>query len=168
MQDDRVETLPTEATKREGSAKITRDEMGFVTSEMPHLTLPQIQFLLALATYGSVDRAREETGASAEDVVEWLADSDFSTTFAELLSNKRETVKQVGQQLTPMLLLTLTNIMETGNNKERLGAAKLIAQMQGLLITRNTVVDASALETLRERLMAPRPIYKELSHGKTP
>ncbi len=165
MQDDRVEHLPSDATKRNVVAKVTRDEMGFVTSEQPNFSLDQVKFLLALATYHDVVRASEESDVEMAQVAAWMNDAEFLGAFNEFIQNKREGVKQMGSQIAPMMLWTLTTIMETGNNKERLSAVKLLAQMQGLLINRNTVVDASALEQLRERLMQPRPIYKELTNG---
>lgn len=167
MQDDRVDNLPSEARTRGGAAKVTRDEMGFVTSEMPHFTLPQVRFLLALATWGDLSRASEESDATPELVAVWMEDEEFRTALHQFMENKRQGVKQIGQQVAPLMLLTLTNIIENGTHKDALGAIKLYAQIQGLLITRSTVVDASALETLRERLMTPRPIYKELPNGSS-
>lgn len=148
-----------------GAVKMIRDEMGFVTSEQPNLSLPQVQFILALSTHGDVTLAAEDAGVSLTHVSKWMEDPTFRNYFTTFAENKREGTKQIGQQLVPLLLLTLTQVLRTGNNKDKLGAAKLIAQMQGLLITHQTVVDSSALETLRERLMAPRPLYKELPSG---
>lgn len=155
-----------EEETRTVAVKMTRDEMGFVTSEQPNLSLRQVEFLLSYATHHDLTTAIEESGATTSLVSKWMNDPAFVDVYDKFLENKREGTKQIGQQLVPLLLLTLTQLLREGDNKTKLGAAKLIAQMQGLLITHQTVVDSSALETLRERLMAPRPIYKELPSGK--
>jgi hypothetical protein len=110
---------------------------------------------------------RSSPGLILMSVLAWFDDSDFNATYQEFVLNKREGVKQIGQQITPLLLLKLTQILETGHNKEVIAAAKLIANMQGMLITANAPVDRGVLEEIRQELMRPRPVrYRDVTQDQ--
>lgn len=134
-----------------------RDELGFITSTQPNLSASQVQFILALATVHDTVQAADLIGVPIADVLRWFDDEGFTSVYHSLLGNKREGVKQIGSQLLPMMLLQLTQILNTGNNKERLTAVKLLSQMQGLLLTQGATVDKGAIEALREELIRQRP-----------
>jgi hypothetical protein len=142
--------LPVASTTR-------RDDLGFVTSAQPNLSLPQVQFILAAGSTGSNQQAADLIGVEMDEILAWMDDNEFRAVYHTFLSNKREGVKQIGSQLLPAMMLELTKILTAGNNKEKLTAAKLLAMMQGMLITQNNAVDKGAIEALREELMRPRP-----------
>jgi hypothetical protein len=160
-----------DAEPRDGVAPVVRrDGLGFVTSAQPNLSASQVQFMLALATVHDTVQAADMLGLPIQDVLRWFEDDSFRRMYDELIGNKREGVKQIGSQVLPLALLELTHIIQAGNEKNRLVAIKLLAQMQGMLITQNTTVDKGALEALREELMRPRPLttYKTLPNAKNP
>lgn len=143
---------------------VKRDDLGFVTSDQPNLSAPQVRFILAAASATSHADAAKLAGVDTAEILEWFDDSDFNAVYLEFMRNKREGVKQIGAQILPLMLLELSKIVENGNNKEKLGAAKLLAQMQGMLLTQNSQVDRGLLEQIREELMRPRPIsYRDVT-----
>lgn len=156
----------TFASLQQSIVPIKRDELGFVTSDQPNLSAPQVKFILAAASTSSNKDAAKLAGVDIAEVLEWFEDQEFNAIYLEFMRNKREGVKQIGSQISPLVLLELTKIVETGNNKDKLGAAKLIAQMQGMLLTQNAVVDKGLLEQIREELMRPRPVsYRDVTKG---
>lgn len=165
MAGDEFRDSTAAASYQMGSAPVRRDDLGFVTSAQANLSLAQVSWLLSFSTYGDNARACDDAGVDPDDVGVWLSDSRFRNILDNMLENKREGVKQIGQQLLPLMLLELTKIMQFGNNKEKLTAIKLHANMQGMLIAQNAIVDRSALETLREQLMQPRPVIRTLPSG---
>lgn len=167
MAGDALEDVGREVLRQTSGAVARRDDLGFETGEQPNLSLAQVSWILSFATHGDTERASRDAGVGPEEIGVWLSDPGFRNILDNMLGNKREGVKQIGAQLLPLMLLTLTQVMLTGNNKERLAAIKLQAQMQGLLITQNTVVDRGTLEALREELMRPRPVIRTLPSGTT-
>lgn len=154
-----------ETERRQALATARRDDLGFETGVQPNLSLPQVAWVLSFATHGDSTRASADAGVDEDAITVWMTDAGFRSILNGVMENKREGVKQIGGQLLPLLLLTLTQIMLGGNNKEKLTAIKLHAQMQGMLITQNTVVDRGTLEALREELMRPRPVIRTLPSG---
>jgi hypothetical protein len=155
------------AVVRQPAAPMQHDEMGFVTSSQPNLSAGQVKFILARAVSRDHRDAAKLAGVDIDEVLAWFDDSDFNATYQEFVLNKREGVKQIGQQITPLLLLKLTQILETGHNKEVIAAAKLIANMQGMLITANAPVDRGVLEEIRQELMRPRPVrYRDVTQDQ--
>jgi hypothetical protein len=143
---------------------VKRDQLGFVVSEQPDLSASQVRFILAAASTHSNNEAAEIADVDMEEVLQWFENPSFTSVYQSFMQNKREGVKQIGQQLLPTMLLELSQIMQNGSNKEKLGAAKLIAQMQGLLITQGAPVDRGMLEALREEIIRPRPIsYRDVT-----
>lgn len=155
------------ASSQQPTAIVKRDDLGFITSDQPNLSASQVQFILAAATTQDTVEAAKMVGLDLGEVLTWFNDQDFNSVYTTLLQNKREGVKQIGAQILPLMLLTLTEIMQNGSNKEKLLAIKLHAQMQGLLLTQGTQVDRGAIEALREELMRPRPmnVYRELPNA---
>jgi hypothetical protein len=119
------------AVVRQPAAPLQHDEFGFVTSAQPNLSAGQVRFILARATTHDNVEAAKIAEVDLGDVLHWFEDQEFNAIYHTFLENKREGVKQIGQQITPLLLLKLTQILETGHNKEVIAAAKLIANMQG-------------------------------------
>lgn len=155
----------TFVAKTEGVTK--RDLMGFVTSDVLNLSNIQVQFILTAAHLGSTSDAADEMGLETPVVMGWFDDDEFRAIYDSFMRNKREGVKQISGQLLPQMLLELGTIIQNGSNKEKLTAAKLLAQMQGLLITQAAPVDRGTLEALREELMKPRPLvtYRTVEDG---
>jgi hypothetical protein len=149
---------------RRGAAPEQRDELGFVTSDQPNLSAGQVKFILAAAAVHDNVEAAKLADVDLAELAQWFGDTEFNAVYTEFMRNKREGVKQIGQQITPLVLLELTRILQNGTNKEVIAAAKLIAQMQGMVITQNTPVDKGILEEIRQELMRPRPIqYKDVT-----
>lgn len=164
MSDSRGNSPEAVELSRQTFAPERRDELGFVSSDQPNLSAGQVRFILAAASEHDNVKAAKMAGVDIEEVLAWFADPVFNQTYLEFLNNKREGVKQIGQQITPLLLLELTKILETGQNKDKIAAAKLIAQMQGMVITQNSPVDKGILEEIRQELMRPRPVrYQDVT-----
>jgi hypothetical protein len=155
------------AVVRQPTAPMQHDEMGFITSAQANLSAGQVKFILARVTTHDNVEAAKIAEVDLGDVLHWFEDQEFNAVYQAFLENKREGVKQIGQQITPLLLLKLTQILETGHNKEVIAAAKLIANMQGMLITANAPVDRGVLEEIRQELMRPRPVrYRDVTQDQ--
>lgn len=160
------EPTPFELVRR-GTAAERRDELGFVVSDQPNLSAGQVKFILAAAVVHDNVEAAKLAGVDLGELAQWFGQMEFNAVYTEFMQNKREGVKQIGQQITPLILLELTKIVESGNNKETIAAAKLIANMQGMLITQNAPVDKGILEQIRQELTRPRPIsYKDVTQDR--
>ncbi len=141
-----------------------RDDLGFSIGPQTPLTRQQITWILTYSNTGSLLDANDAADVGAGEALEWMEDSGFLALYNEARLNKRESVKTIGTQLLTEMMLALQEILQSGNNKEKLSAAKLLSNQQGLLIDNAKKVDKDALQELLEELRRPRPhvIYKEV------
>lgn len=117
-----------------------------------HLTSRQFKFLTYLLEEESISAACGKSEIPETEVEKWFADVEFATVAKDCLYDKRTAAKVLGLQLMPKVLRTLSDVLETGDNKSKLTASQMLLRVQGLLIDRKETISPDAFKELMERL----------------
>jgi hypothetical protein len=140
-----------------------RDGLGFVISDQPALSEPQLIWLTHRLGTRTDDEACAATYAETETpidlttVEEWRRDPTFEGVYQSALSNKREAFRYIGGQMLPKALRVMWGLLHSTSPRAQVQGLQLLLRSQGLLIDKVQRVDTEALADLVARLREHHP-----------
>lgn len=115
------------------------NEAQQTSNEQPLLTWKQRQFLAKRLLCGSDTEAAEAVGTSAAVVSRWKHEPEFKQAYEELPHDGLEFAKASHRQMLAKATMVHSELLDSLDDKVRLGAVKLLYEAQGLMVQKTEI-----------------------------